>query len=121
MKINWGCSDIWPGFNLLEYQDCLELLDTERTEDRTALSYAFRPLTKNGYVFKWKDGHVSILAKGRALFLDTKPFISIGGGAAERHRVMGVPRMAALMERSGIPCFGEQQDSGESYFIPSAC
>ncbi len=33
-------------FHLLSYPDCLELLDTERTGDRTALSYAFRPLTK---------------------------------------------------------------------------
>lgn len=35
-------------FHLLSYPDCLDLLDTEGTGDRTALSYAFRPLTKTG-------------------------------------------------------------------------
>ena len=97
------------------------MLDTEQTGDRTALSYAFRPLTKNKYVSKQKDGGVSILAKGRALFPDITPLISAGGGAAERRRVMAVSRMAALMERSGIPCFGERRDGDEPYFIPSAC
>lgn len=108
-------------FNLLDYLDCLELLDTAGTGDRAALSYAFRPLTKNGYVSKRKDGCVSILAKGRALFPDTEPLISTRGGAAERRRVMEVSRMAAWMERSGIPRCGERQDSDEPYFIPSAC
>ena len=108
-------------FQMLAYPDCLEMLDTEQTGDRTALSYAFRPLTKNKYVSKQKDGGVSILAKGRALFPDITPLISAGGGAAERRRVMAVSRMAALMERSGIPCFGERRDGDEPYFIPSAC
>ena len=35
-------------FNLLDYESCLELLKTEAKTDRTELSYAFRPLTKNG-------------------------------------------------------------------------
>lgn len=108
-------------FHLLAYQDCLDLLDTAETGNRTALSYAFRPLTKNGYISKRKDGCVSILAKGRALFSEVTPLISIGGGAAERRRVMEVSRIAALMERNGIPCFGERQDSSGPYFIPSAC
>lgn len=108
-------------FHLLSYPDCLDLLDTEGTGDRTALSYVFRPLTKNRYVSKRKDGCVSILAKGRALFPEVTPLISAGGGAAERHRVMEVSRMAALMERNGIPCFGERQDSDGPYFLPSAC
>ncbi len=108
-------------FQMLAYPDCLEMLDTDHTGDRTALSYAFRPLTKNKYVSRQKDGSVSILAKGRALFPDITPLISAGGGAAERRRVMAVSRMAALMERSGIPCFGERRDRDEPYFIPSAC
>lgn len=37
-------------FQLLSYSDCLELLDTEGTTDRAALSYAFRPLTKKIYL-----------------------------------------------------------------------
>lgn len=107
-------------FNLLDYPDCLKLLDTEGTGDRTALSYVFRPLTKHGYVSKRKDGCVSILAKGRTLFPEVTPLISTGGGAAERRRVMEVSRMAAWMERSGVPCFGERRADAGSYFIPSA-
>ena len=30
-------------FNLMAYEDCLEMLDTDDSKDRTALSYAFRP------------------------------------------------------------------------------
>ena len=37
-------------FNLMAYEDCLEMLDTDDSKDRTALSYAFRPLTKNKYL-----------------------------------------------------------------------
>ena len=73
-------------FQMLSYPDCLELLNTVGTKDRTALSYAFRPLTKNKYVSKQRDGCVSILAKGRALFPGVTPLISTGGGAAERRR-----------------------------------
>lgn len=105
-------------FQMLAYPDCLEMLDTDHTGDRTALSYAFRPLTKNKYVSRQKDGSVSILAKGRALFPDITPLISAGGGAAERRRVMAVSRMAALMERSGIPLLWRTRDRDEPYFIP---
>ncbi len=108
-------------YNLMEYPDCLDMLDTDGTENRTALSYSFRPLTKNGYVSKRKDGSVAILAKGRALFPEVTPLISTGGGAAERCRVMVVSRMAAWMERNGIPSFGELQEGDGPYFIPSAC
>lgn len=108
-------------FSLLDYRGCLEVLDTEDTWDRTGLSYAFRPLTKNGYLSKRKDGSVSILAKGRTLFPDVKPLVSAGGGASEVKRVIEVSRMAALMERNSIPCFGELQNRDGPYFIPSAC
>ena len=33
-------------FNLMVYQDCLEMLDTDGSKNRTALSYAFRPLLR---------------------------------------------------------------------------
>lgn len=108
-------------FTLLEYTDCLDMLNTEGTLERTALSYIFRPLTKNKYISKRKDGCVSILAKGRTLFPEVTPLISAGGGTSERRRVMEVSRMAALMERNHIPCLGALQDSQEPYFIPSAC
>lgn len=108
-------------FHLLSYPDCMELLDTEGTGNRTALSYTFRPLTKNRHVSKKKDGCVCILAKGHALFPEVTPLIYVGGGAAERRRVMEVSRMAALMERNGISCYGECQDSDGPYFVPCAC
>ena len=34
-------------FNLLDYPSCLDMLSTNENESRTALSYAFRPLTKD--------------------------------------------------------------------------
>ncbi len=108
-------------FNLLDYRDCLELLDTEGTGDSMALSYAFRPLTKNKYVSKRKDGCVSILVKGRALFPQITPLISTGGGEKTRQRVMEVSRMAALMERYGIPCTDHLLEGRRPHFIPSAC
>lgn len=108
-------------FHMLSYADCLWMLDAEGTEDAVALSYTFRPLTKNGYVSKRKDGSVTVSAKGRALFPNVTPLISIGGGTAERCRVMAVSRMAALMERNGIPSFGELQEGDRPCFIPSAC
>lgn len=108
-------------FNLLDYQGCLYLLETPEVSDRVALSYAFRPLTKNGYLSKRKDGSVSILAKGRALFPDSKPLISAGGGAQSIQRVIEVSRMAALMEKNGVPAVGSIPASPEPCFIPSAC
>lgn len=108
-------------FNLLDYASCLHLLDTEETGDQVALSYAFRPLTKNKYLVKRKGGSVAILAKGRALFPNVKPLISVGGGAQSVQRVMEVSRMAALMEEHGIPAVAEVPKSLEPVFIPSAC
>lgn len=49
---------IW--LNIMAYEDCLKFLDTENTVDMIAMSYAFRPLTKNGYVAKSKNGVVSV-------------------------------------------------------------
>lgn len=108
-------------FNLLDYANCLKMLDVDGTGDRTALSYVFRPLTKNKYLSKRKDGSVSILSKGRALFPNVKPLIAAGGGAGEIRRVIEVSRMAALMEKNGIPAVGNIPASLESCFIPSAC
>lgn len=108
-------------FNLLDYAGCLHLLDTEGTGDQTALSYAFRPLTKNKYLVKHKDGSTAILAKGRALFPDVSPIISAGGSAQTAHRVIEVSRMAALMEEHGIPAAAEVPASPDPVFIPSAC
>lgn len=108
-------------FNLLDYQSCLDMLATPEMTDRVALSYAFRPLTKNKYVSKRKDGSVSILAKGRALFPGIKPLISAGGGAQSIQRVMEVSRMAALMEKNGVPAAAKLPGNHDPYFIPSAC
>ena len=108
-------------FNLLDYQSCLRLLATAETKDAVALSYAFRPLSKYGYLSKRADGCVSILARGRALFPDIKPLISAGGGAAERERVMQISRVAMLMEENGVPCRENRAEMDRPYFIPSAC
>lgn len=108
-------------FNLLDYQSCLDMLATSEVTDRVALSYSFRPLTRNKYISKREDGSVSILTKGRALFPDTKPLISVGGGAKEARRIMEVSRMAALMEKNGIPAVAKLPDNHEPCFIPSAC
>lgn len=97
------------------------MLDTEEGRDRTALSYIFRPLTKNKYVSKDKNGCVSILARGRALFPELAPLISVGGKESDRRRAMIVSRMAALMEHSGIPAVADRQGCDAPYFIPSAC
>ncbi|MBR2890085.1 MAG: hypothetical protein IKC09_07410 [Oscillospiraceae bacterium] len=53
--------------NIMTYEDCLKFLDTENTGDMIAMSYVFRPLTKNGYVVKGKDEVVAVLRKGRDL------------------------------------------------------
>lgn len=108
-------------FNLLDYQSCLDMLATSEVTDRTALSYAFRPLTKNKYISKRKDGSVSILAKGRALFPNDKPLISTGGGEKEAKRIMDVSRIAALMERNGVLSAARLPGDNEPCFIPSAC
>lgn len=108
-------------FNVLDYSSCLKMLATPELTDPIALSYAFRPLTKNGYLSKRKDGSVSITAKGRALFPDITPVISTGGGANETRRVIEVSRTAALMEYNSIPTSTQIPQSDEPCFIPSAC
>lgn len=109
-------------FHQLAYEDCLAMLDVDGTGDRTALSYVFRPLTKNRYVSKRKDGCVTILAKGRELFPEVTPLIAAGSGEAGRRRVMEVSRMAALMERHGIYCTDQLPTENKKFcFIPSAC
>lgn len=108
-------------FNLLDYPHCLELLKTEEVSDRVGLSYTFRPLTKNDYLARRGDGAVSILAKGRALFPDTKPLITAGGGRRGVERVIEVSRMVALMEKNGILVAAKPPQEDKVCFIPSAC
>ena len=108
-------------FNLMSYEDCLSFLDTEKTGDKVALSYAFRPLTKNKYLSKNKKGVVTVLKKGRALFPEDVPLISTATGTVAQQRVMQVSRVAMWLEKCGVPAYGELQDREESYFIPSAC
>lgn len=108
-------------FNLLDYPSCLDILNNDGGSDRTALSYAFRPLTKNRYVSKDKRGCVSILTKGRALFPELEPLISSGGGEQTKQRIVEVSRMAARMARNGILVSAERQEWDVPYFIPSAC
>ena len=108
-------------FHILDYESCLQVLDIENTGDKVALSYVFRPLTKQKYIFKGKDGTVSILKKGKDLFPDEEPLISMGGGKQNQKRILRVSRVAALMEKNGVEITGELCDMEDPYFIPSAC
>ena len=107
-------------FNILSYEDCLSFLDTENSGDMIAMSYAFRPLTKNGYVVKNRDGVVAVLQKGRELFPDEFPLISVATHGKSRLRVMQVSKVCMWMEKIGVPVSGERLDTEEPYFIPSA-
>lgn len=106
---------------LLDYQTCLRILDRGRTGDRMALSYIFRPLTKHGYAKKHKDGSVYILAKGRALFPEVQPLVTLGGGTATARRVGEISRMAALMREHRFESVSGFDDSETDCFIPSTC
>lgn len=108
-------------FNSLDYNTCLEILDTENTGDRIAMSYAFRPLTKNKYISKNKKDVVSILSKGKKLFPKEKPLISEGGNEQSKKRTLQVSRMASLMERCEVIISGKLPESQNPHFIPSAC
>ena len=108
-------------FSLLDYESCLYLLDTEETGDRMALSYTFRPLTKNKYLSRQKSGAVSVLKKGKALFPEEDALVSAGGGETMQRRVMQISRMALRMEEADIPCCGALQTWDTPYFIPSTC
>lgn len=108
-------------FHILDYENCLQVLDTENTGDKIALSYVFRPLTKNKYIIKKKDGIVSVLKKGKELFPEETPLISIGGGKQSRNRILQVSKTAALLEKNGVEISGEWYDMDGPHFIPSAC
>lgn len=108
-------------FNLMAYEDCLSFLDTDKTGNKVALAYVFRPLTKNKYLSKNKKGVVSALKKGRALFPEETPLISTATGTVAQQRVIQVSRVAMWLERCGIPAYAELQETEEPYFVPSAC
>lgn len=108
-------------FNILDYENCLKVLSTQNEKDEIALSYAFRPLTKNNYIAKNKDNIVTALNKGKNLFPDEKQLISDGGNEQTRKRILQVSKTAALMENCGIIISGELPDNRKPTFIPSAC
>lgn len=105
----------------LDYPSCLHVLDTDKRGDRKSLSYAFRPLTKHGYVSKHKDGSVNILAKGRALFPDITPLVTLGGSGGAIRRANEISRMALLMEEHGFPSAADPDESDIACFVPSTC
>ena len=108
-------------YEVLDYLSCLQALDETDGKDRKALSYAFRPLTKNNYLSRRKDGSVAILAKGQALIPKQKPLITTGGGAAGLARTLSVSRTALWLQRVGVESYGQLQNTNQPYFIPSAC
>lgn len=105
-------------FHYLDYESCLETLSQASDYDKIAISYAFRPLTKNKYIAKNRYGIVSVLKKGKSLFPNEKPLISKSKDVV---RNIYVSRVAALLEKSGIPITVEVTHKYPSYFIPSAC
>lgn len=108
-------------FHILDYESCLKVLDTSNTGDMVKMSYLFRPLTRNKYISKSKDGIVRILEKGRAYAGIKKPLITLGGAEQSKQRVLQVSRMAALLEKNGVRIAGEVPEEKDPYFIPSAC
>ena len=67
------------------------------------MSYAFRPLARNGYLAKSRDGIVTVLQKGRELFPEDGPLISVATHGQGRNRVLQVSRVCMWMEKCGIP------------------
>ena len=108
-------------FETLDYLSCLEMLDESGTNDRRALSYAFRPLTRHKYVVKHKDGRVNILTKGKKLLYDVEPLVTTGGGIDNAKRLGMLSRTAMLLKGAGIESCASQQFSGHECFIPSPC
>ena len=89
-------------FETLEYKSCLRILDTEKVGNQKDLSYSFRPLTKNKYLIKHKNGMVNISSKGRELFPCIKPLVTTGGGEAGIKRLNMVSRTAMFLREVGI-------------------
>lgn len=108
-------------FHILDYEGCLKVLDTENTGDLVAMSYLFRPLTKNNYISKSKDCIVRILEKGRTYTDIKEPLITLGGSKQSRQRILQVSRMAALLEKNSVHITGIVPEGDEPHFIPSAC
>lgn len=108
-------------YNVLDYESCLELLDIENTGDKIAMSYMFRPLTKYNYISKNKNGCVTVLKKGRALFPKEDRYITEGSSEQSKQRVLQVSRVAASMEKLGIRNSNKLLNNTGLYFIPSAC
>ena len=83
-------------FHILDYESCLQVLDTENTGDKVALSYVFRPLTRNGYIARNKDNIVSVLKKGRELFPEEGPLIANATKGKSRLRVLQVSKVCKI-------------------------
>ena len=108
-------------YNVLSYEGCLHMLDPYELSTPVERSYIFRPLTKQGYLKKHRDGTVTILAKGRSLFPEIEPLIATGGGRQNTERVMQVSHMAMLLAEINVQSFSELRNRKWFYFIPSAC
>ena len=106
-------------FEVLDYLSCLRMLDEDGKRDRVKLSYAFRPLTKNKYVVRRKDGSVRILTKGKALFPELEPLVTVNGSATGIRRAKTVSRVAMYFAEQEIYSYAEEQE--EECFVPSAC
>ena len=115
-----GLLEFMAKYPCLDYESCLRRLGTYENDDMVALSYAFRPLTRYGYLSKGKDGFVTLTAKGRRVVDYIEPLVSVGSGST-RERVAKVARMAMRLDDICIPSREEIQKYAMDYFIPSAC
>jgi hypothetical protein len=97
------------------------MLETKEVSGSTALSYAFRPLTKNKYVKKNKAGMVYILAKGKKLFPEITPLVTAGGGVQGNQRINAVSRTAMFLREAGVDIVASPEMTEYYCFIPSAC
>lgn len=107
-------------FSVADQKTSLLALDTEKTQNKDNLLYSLRPLMKNGYISKRKDGLYGLLSPGKELTEHIHPILTIGGDAGGRHRAAEVSHMAALLNWHGIPTIPFIPPDGQNGFIPSA-
>jgi hypothetical protein len=103
-------------FGTLDYQSCLQFLNSS---DKIKASYIFRPLTKYKFISKHKNGFVTILAKGRNLFPDEKPLVTLGGG--NNSRINSISQTAMWLSKSGVDVCAVPISEEHDCFIPSTC
>jgi len=107
-------------FSVANQAACLRVLDTGKTQQEEKLLYSLRPLVKNKYISRRKDGLYSLLGAGQEWTEHIQPLLKSGGDCHGRKRVNQVSHMAALLGWYGIPTAAVYPSEGQNCFIPSA-